>query len=245
MRFYVSPDSIYLDKGLIKVKDKSEVHHIRDVMRLKNGAMVDIFDGKGREFSGCIEEVNRDSIIIKIQDVKLVVGTEQCSVPTTLYQAIPKKDKMDFIIEKAVELGVGRIVPVITERTVPEIKNKSAKKIERWRRISIASAKQCGRIDLADVSGIVNFNDALLESRTSDLVIFAALDKDAIALKSTLRSANPKAIAIFIGPEGDFSPTEVLMARKAGCKICSLGRLVLKSDTAGIYVLSCLNYELQ
>jgi 16S rRNA (uracil1498-N3)-methyltransferase len=161
----------------------------------------------------------------------------------TLYQAIPKKDKMDMVVEKAVELGVKNIVPVVTERTIPDIRDKAGKLVERWSKIAMASSKQCGRANLPAVSNVIDFNSALEDAKKSGLVIFAALHQDAMPLRSILKGASPENISIFIGPEGDFSPQEIEMAKKAGFGICSLGELVLRSDTAGIFVLACLNYE--
>ena len=241
MRFYVSPESIFLDKNIIEIKDKSEIHHIRDVMRLEKGAIINVFDGKGREFSGVIDKINNVSIIIKIKDALAFKYSMPFKV--TLYQAIPKKSKMDFIVEKIVELGVDRIAPIITERTVPDIKDSGQKKVERWKRIANAAAKQCGRVQLPIVSDIMDFNSALMELKEKDLVIFAALHKDAQSLKALLKGSNPKNIGVFVGPEGDFSPREILLAKGIGCRLCSLGHLVLKSETAAIYILSCLGYE--
>lgn len=243
MRFYVSPDSIFLLENIAEIKDKTEIHHIRDVMRLKKGDRVDIFDGSGREFSGVMEDTGKGSVIIKIKEKPaLKKGT---SLNVTLYQAIPKKTKMDFIVEKAVELGVSRIVPMITERTVPDIKDFSGK-IARWKRISVSGAKQSGRSTLPGISDAMYFDNALAESKQNDLVIFASLDKGSIPLKDILRGCSPSKTAVFIGPEGDFSPTESAMARNSGyCGMCSLGGLVLRSETAAIYLLSCLAYEFQ
>ena len=151
---------------------------------------------------------------------------------------------MDFIIEKAVELGVAGIVPMITDRTVPETKDFS-KKAERWKRIAMASSKQCGRRILPVISDITDFNSALIGSKQKDIAIFASLDKESKPLKSILRGLTQKNIAVFIGPEGDFSPEEISMAKENGCRMCSLGNLILKSETAAIYILSCLSYELQ
>ena len=245
MRFYVSPDSIFPEKNLIKIKDKAELHHIRDVMRLQKGAIINVFDGKCREFLGAIEEINKDLIIIKILDINSVVGEGFKPSPAiTLYQAIPKKSKMDLIVEKTIELGVDHIVPIITERTVPDARDFT-KKAERWRRIGMASSKQCGRRRLAAISDVMDFDSALIDSRQNDLVIFASLDKGSMPLKDILRGSAPKTIAVFIGPEGDFSPREISMAKETGCSLCSLGSLVLKSETAAIYMLSCLSYESQ
>lgn len=242
MRFYVHPDSIFLLKNAIEIKDKTEVHHIRDVMRLKEGDAVDIFDGQGMEFSGSIEEINRGAVIIKIE--RRLGSKSEASLNITLYQAIPKKAKMDFIVEKTVELGVAKLVPVITDRTIPEIKDFS-KKIERWKRIAMASSKQCGRRTLPVIADVLDFNGALIESKQKELTIFASLDKESTPLKGILKGLTLKDIAVFVGPEGDFSPREASLAKENGLKMCSLGNLILKSETAAIYILSCLSYELQ
>jgi len=243
MRFYVPPGSISPLKDTAEIKDKTEVHHIRDVLRLQKGDVVYIFDGQGREFSCCIEGMKRDAVIVRIKEV--LPAKDSALFNITLYQAIPKKTKMDFIVEKAVELGIHRIVPVITDRTVPEIKDKCRRKTERWVKIAIAASKQCGRAKIPLISDIMTFDDALIESRKSDLVLFAALDRKAEPLKSVLKNNASKNIAIFIGPEGDFSLREISLARDAGYNICSLGPLVLRCDTAALFMLSCINYELQ
>ena len=240
MRFYVSPESIFPLKNLIEIKDKTEIHHVRDVMRLKKGDVVDIFDGQGREFLCYIEDIKRNMIIIKIKEEL----TSKYNMPfnVTIYQAVPKKAKMDFIVEKTVELGVSRIVPVITDRIVPDIKDFTGK-IERWKRIGMASSKQCGRTVLPIISDAMCFNDALIDSKQKDIIIFASLDKKSEPLKNVLRGLTPKAVSVFIGPEGDFSPEEISMAKQNNCSMCSLGPLILKSETAAIYIMSCLAYE--
>ncbi|MBU1146859.1 MAG: 16S rRNA (uracil(1498)-N(3))-methyltransferase [Candidatus Omnitrophica bacterium] len=237
MRFYVSPESIFPEKGLIEIRDKSEIHHIRDVMRLGNGVAVAIFDGKGKEYIGGIKGIERDRVIIEIKETKAL--SADTSIDITLYQAISKKN-MDFIIEKAVELGVTTIVPVITDRTIPQIKDK---KIDRWKRIAMAASKQCGRIRLPDILDAMRFNDALTASKKTDLKLFAALDKDATPLSAVLKEAKPNSIAVFIGPEGDFSEQEIHVAKQEGCRVCSLGPFVLRVETAAIYILSALVYK--
>ena len=243
MRFYVSPESISPDKNIIEVRDKNEIHHIRDVMRLGEGLGVTVFDGQGKEYCGTIKRIDRHSIIIDIK--KIIDSKSKLPLDITLYQAIPKKTKMDFIIEKAVELGVNKIMPIITERTVPVIKEKGRRKKDRWERIAMAASKQCGRLDLASILDVSDFDTALSTSKQSELILFAALDKDALPFKDMLKDARPKSVSIFVGPEGDFSQKEISMAKKADSRICSLGDLVLRVETAAIYMLSCLNYELR
>ena len=242
MRFYVPPESIFPEKKSIQIRDKSEIHHILDVMRLKEGEVVDIFDGQNKEYSGVIKEANKRSIIIAIE--KELCPKRISLYNITLYQALPKKSKMDFIVEKAVEIGADTIVPLVTKRTSFVVSEKIGKNIERWKRISKASAKQCGRTTLPVIENVIDFDKALSVSKKFDFIIFAALDKDARPLKEILRSnSSPKNIAVFIGPEGDFSPKEVLAAKAQDFKVCSLGKSVLRVETAAIYILSCFNYE--
>lgn len=241
MRFYVSPEAIFPERSIIEIKDKKEIHHIRDVMRLEKGAEVDIFDGKGTGYSGDIKDIKRDSIVINIKEVKSFKDNPLYKI--TLFQAMPKRGKMDFIIEKAVELGVDTIVPIITERTIPVLKDRAQKKKDRWQRLAKAVSKQCGRLKLPVISDILDFNEVLAEAKKSELVLFSALDKDALPLSAILKAGCPNSVSVFIGPEGDFSDKEISVARSKGFSICSLGSLVLKVETASIYVLSSLNYE--
>lgn len=241
MRFYVSPEYIYPEQKRIEIKDKREVHHIRDVMRLCEGLMVTVFDGKGKEYEGKITDVNRSSVSIQI--VRLMEAGKDTVCDITLYQALPKKIRMDFIIEKAVELGVSRIIPMITERTVPGIKVGRPAKTDRWKRIAMAASKQCGRSSLPVIANARTFKDCLKEPENRDLIVFAALDRAAEPLKKILGSSRPASVSVFVGPEGDFSREEIAMVKDRGYPVCSLGPLVLRVETAAIYILSCLNYE--
>jgi len=242
MRFYVSPEFIFPEKNIIELKDPAEVRHICNVMRLGEGDPITVFDGQGREYLGEIKEIKKQLILITIRKSLSAAKGKDFSV--TLYQAIPKKSKMDFIVEKAVELGVDKIVPVATERTIPELRDKVQGKTNRWQRIAKAASKQCGRARLPLISTVMDFNSALDEARNNELVILAALDNDAKPLNSILKGISPKSVALFIGPEGDFSNKEILLAKKNDINICSLGTLVLRVETAAIYALSALNYEL-
>ena len=241
MRFFVSPEYISRQENLIKIIDKKEVHHIRDVLRLKEGVEVTVFDGSGNDYIGNIKHIDKSNILITIS--KIVSSVWRPYFNIRLYQAIPKKGKMDYIVEKVTELGINVIVPIFTERTIPDENVSIQKKIERWYRIAKASSKQCGRSDIPQILDPVDFNTAIKKAKPSDLVILAALDREARPLPDIIKNKSFKDISIFIGPEGDFSPNEVFLARQSGCEICSLGRLVLKVDTAAIFIISCINYE--
>jgi 16S rRNA (uracil1498-N3)-methyltransferase len=256
---FVKADSIYIT-GL-------EAHHILDVMRLKVSDEVVVFDGTGKEYTGIVMAAGRKSLEVRIKSARESSCRERGPL-ITLIQAITKKDKMDYIAEKATELGVSRIIPVMTERTIPEWSDaKKASIVERWRKLAKEAAKQCGRSDIPEVSPIMSFRDcfgpsglAMTKEKWGQrpisanhldrnralspfLKLIAALSDEAIKLKDALKDYSGGKITVAIGPEGDFTPKEAEDARSAGFKIVSLGSRVLKSDTAGLAVLSMINYE--
>jgi 16S rRNA (uracil1498-N3)-methyltransferase len=239
-RFYVPKESV---KGNIINISGKEAHHILDVMRLKVSDNVVTFDGTGKEYTGFIKEIKTKSAIIEIVETKTLHGKEFSGI--TLAQAIPKKDKMDYIVEKSTELGVSKIIPLVTGRTIPDWDEpKRIASVERWRKIAMEASKQCGRADIPEIDRIKNFPDIAAEAERYDLALIAALEEKAIRLKDALKGfAGGKAL-IAIGPEGDFTPDEIAEAKRSGFKLVSLGSRVLKSDTAGLFVLAILNYEL-
>lgn len=239
-RFYVPKESVR--GNIINISGK-EAHHILDVMRLKVPDKVVTFDGTGKEYTGFIKEVRAKSAIIEIVETRMPRGRESSGI--TLVQAIPKKEKMDYIVEKATELGVSKIIPLVTDRTIPNWDApKKAASVERWRKIAMEASKQCGRADIPEIDSIKNFRDIAAEASSYDLALIAALDEKAIKLKDALKGFAGGKVLIAIGPEGDFTAGEIEEARDNGFKLVSLGSRVLKSDTAGLFVLAILNYEL-
>ena len=237
-RFFVQKESIKANRISITGK---EAHHILDVMRLKISDEVTLFDGTGREYTGVVKSIGRKSLEVEIKSVRTARNEAHYSV--ALIQSIPKREKMDYIVEKATELGVARIIPVTTERTIPEWNDaKKAAIVERWREIAKEAAKQCGRSDVPEIVSIMEFNKAVTTA-VYDLKLIAVLSDKAIKLKDALKSATGGNIVVAIGPEGDFTPEEAESALEAGFRIVSLGPRVLKSDTAALAVLSIINYE--
>lgn len=238
-RFYTPPEAIQ-DKDIV-LTDPAEIHHIINVMRLKVGDVISTFDGSGREYEGEIEEVAPKRVLIKIVKIK---ETKQAPViHITLAQAIPKLDKMDYIVEKATELGVSYVIPILTERTVVRLDGERAQhKLARWTRIAQAAAKQCGRTTGVKVSPIAQFDKVLEALRGRGLRMIFCLSPEARPLKEILSRGLPKEVAVFIGPEGDFTPAEIRRAQEAGFVPASLGGFVLRTDTAALSVLSILNY---
>ena len=239
-RFYVPKECVRGNSIHINGK---EAHHITDVMRLKALDKVVTFDGTGKEYIGFIKEVKAKSVTVEIVETKSPSGKESSKV--TLIQAIPKRDKMDYIVEKSTELGVYSVIPVVTGRTIPDWDEaKKSAIVERWSKIAREASKQCGRSDIPAISQIRNFSDIASDAAGYDLALIAALDDNAVKLKNTLNPFGGGKVAIAIGPEGDFTPDEIKLAKKSGFKLVNLGSRVLKSDTAGLFVLAILNYEL-
>ena len=239
-RFYVPRQAV---KGNMITMRGPEAHHAVDVMRLSKSDEVVVFDGTGKEYHGTIKEISDKSLSIDITSTEEIVIEEAFSI--TLIQAVTKKDKMDYIVEKATELGVASIIPVFTDRTVPKWdESKMAAHAARWQKIANEASKQSGRVRVPSVGKVASFNEIIKISSGCDLALIAALSKDSVPLKKALNGFKDGSLALAIGPEGDFTPDEVAAARTAGFKLISLGRNVLKSDTAGLAALAMLNYEL-
>ncbi len=241
-RFYVPPHNI--GERYITI-DGEEAHHVIDVMRLKDGDTVVVFDGTGDEYSGFIAKIDTRDRKVTVEIVRSEKRSSSSAADVTLAQAIPKKGKMDHVVEKATELGVSRIIPMVTERTIVRPDETGAEKnSSRWERIAVEAAKQCGRTSLPIVEAVTTYKEVAAHADEYDLCLFACLSERVMPLKASLAGFKSGKIIVFIGPEGDFTPEEIsLMADKGNCRTVSLGKRVLKSDTAGLFVLSVLDYE--
>lgn len=237
-QFFVSPEDI--NRNFIVIKGK-EAKHAFSVRRLRTGDKVLVFNGTGKQYLGIVQSIRGKEGKIKI--IKTIVR-EEPKIKITLAQAIPKKAKFDDIVDKATQLGVTRIIPLLSERTIVKVKTKKQEeKIKRWQQIALEAAKQCGCLYLPEVERIRNFSDLIRKSSSFDLAMIACCQAGSVYIKNILRNKKPKNIIIFIGPEGDFTQKEVETAQKNGCQAISLGKRVLRCDTAACAILSILNYE--
>jgi len=238
-RFYAPPE--HIKNGTIYING-DEAHHALNVMRLKKGDEVGVFDGLGTEYICEINDIRRKSLIVKIRNERKIPTTNAF---ITVAQAIPKLEKMDYIIQKCAELGVSSVIPIITERTIVRIhKDKQENRCKRWEKIAKVASKQCGRSDIMQIKKISNFRDIVTSYGNSSLKIMPSLAGNRVKLKDLIKSNKGENITIFIGPEGGFSPSEVELAAKNKVNLISLGPYTLKSDTAAIVVCAILNYEL-
>ena len=231
-RFYLAdPDALVLHGA--------EAHHAAHVLRLPAGADIELFDGLGHVVKCRIVKLDRDAIRL--------TALERASTPPlpcriTLATAILKKN-MDFIVQKATELGVAAIVPLVTERTVVRVAGDAAKAV-RWREIALDSCKQCGNNWLPEIRQPQSLAEWLASAVAADLKLVAALQTDAAPLKLILPAGPVRSVAVLVGPEGDFSPAEYAAVRTAGFRPLTLGPLVLRADTAALYALSVVHHEL-
>ena len=223
----------------------SDVNHIKNVLRMKEDDEIRLSAGNGLLYTAKISEFLPDRIVCKIVDCE--GGKSELPAKIILFQGLPKKDKMELIIQKAVELGVSEIVPVM-KRTIVKLEDnkKELKKLERWRTISLTAAKQSGRIIVPNVSEFVTFNEAVkrAESLEFNLIPYEN-EKGMDRARELVKEANgKKSIGIFIGPEGGISEEELELAMKMGALPISLGNRILRTETAGLALISVLAFEI-
>lgn len=226
--------------------DGSEVVHMKNVLRIKPGESVKISDGQGTEYLCEVERYEEQAVILDI----VSEAVSDCELPSRIYlfQGLPKSDKMELIIQKAVELGAYEIVPVVTERTVVKLDEKKAeKKVQRWNAISLSAAKQSGRSLIPEVKKVLTFKEALdYAKKLNVLLIPYELAKGMEETKSILEAIAPgQSVGVFIGPEGGFREAEVELAVSYGAKPITLGKRILRTETAGLAALSVLMFQLE
>jgi len=245
-RFYLPPEHC---AGTTIRLDGREAHHALHVLRLKHGELVAVLDGKGNEFLCTVENAARNAVTLSVS-LKNFVPAPPCSV--TLLVGVPKGKIIESIIQKAVELGAQRIVPVLSERVVTQLDGEDTEnKRDKWQNVAIEAIKQCGAAWLPKVEAPTSICDLRFTIYDFDLSLVGSLQKERRHPREVLREFEtkhgrlPQSVGVWIGPEGDFTPDELKAIQNSGAQPISLGRLVLRVETAAIYCLSILNYELQ
>jgi 16S rRNA (uracil1498-N3)-methyltransferase len=244
-RFYVAPNEWNPDAPSLS---GAEAHHARNVLRLEKRDKLVLFNGHGREITA--EIVSTDTTTVRLRKLH-EAQTPPLRCRITLGQAIPKGKNMDLIVQKAVEIGAAEIAPLLSDRTVVRLDEESAAaKQAKWQTVAIEAAKQCGQNWLPQVRSPQTLAQFFQEHRRFDLQLIGSLQSDAMHLKkilaeySTEQSERPRNVLMLVGPEGDFTPAELSLARSQGCRPITLGPVVLRVETASIYCLSILSYEL-
>ena len=241
MKRYYSPT---LDRGFL---DAEQSHHCAQVMRQAVGDLFAVFDGHGQEAKAKITEITKDEVKYQI----LAKASSPRPVhPVWLAQALTKPKSMDLILEKATELGVSELAPLQSDHSVVQVEGEKAEaKVEKWQKLTIEAAKQCGQNWLPVVHSPLAPKDFMTAIPKGAVKLIASLQHEAKPLKSVLRehlqglkSGTP--IVVMIGPEGDFTPAEIGQARSAGFAPVSLGKIILRAETAAFFALSAIAYEL-
>ena len=245
-RFFVDPSAV--DGKYIYMTDKSDLHHMKKVLRMAPGDEMDISDGSEWEYHVRLESMYDDEATLVILDKQKFAREPRLHV--TLYQGVPKAGKMEGIIQKCVELGVHSIVPVFMERTVVVDKGNFGKKLDRWQKISDEAVKQCKRGIIPEVAESLKFKEMLPELANYDLILFPYENEEGRTIKDCLRDVVasgelPKTVCIIIGPEGGFADKEAAMLDEAGAQRVSLGKTILRTETAGPAALAMTMYELE
>ena len=243
-QFFVEPDQIQGKHAIIR---GSDVNHIKNVLRMKPGDELALSNGiDGKEYRVGIVSSDEDEVVCELRSITQDAVELPCRI--CLFQGLPKGDKMELIIQKAVELGACQIIPVATARSVVRLDEKKATaKVRRWQTIAEAAAKQSRRGIIPEISGVMTWKEALGYAKEMDVKILPyELAEGMEQTKELIEGIRPgQSIAIFIGPEGGFAPEEVALATQAGFLPVTLGRRILRTETAGMALLSILMYHLE
>jgi 16S rRNA (uracil1498-N3)-methyltransferase len=214
-----------------------EARHLSQVLRIKPGASITVFDGEGRRATAEVIGVSRDRVPLRIGEIQ---PSPQPRPAITLAQAIPKGKNMDLIVQKSVELGIAAIQPLVTRHTIVQ---PGDGKSDKWRRVALEACKQCGQDRLPAIAEPLAF-ERCIQTPRDGLKLIASLATGALPLRDTLRQhPATAAVTLLIGPEGDFSEEETQAALAAGFLPVTLGSIVLRVETATLFCLSALRYE--
>ena len=241
--FFVEPGQMEGEQVQITGPD---VNHMKNALRMKAGEQFLVSDGQGGDYLCRLEELDAGRALGRILEKR-----ESAELPSSiwLYQGLPKSDKMEFIIQKAAELGAAAVVPVVTRNTVVKLDAKKAKeRVRRWQAIAESGAKQSKRSRIPQVGEVLNFEEALndMERRGFDFKLVPYENQEGMAAtKRIFDSLKPGMSVAVIGPEGGFDPLEIEKAQKAGAEPISLGRRILRTETAAVTMLSALMLKLE
>lgn len=240
-RFFVEPNQI--GKEIIQITDPQDIIHIKNVLRLQKGDKLLVSDGQKMDYEVIINKIGQDEIIVTIENKWS--NENEPVIQVVLFQGMPKADKFEWIIQKAVELGVHQIIPVMTTRTVVKITDaqKTKKKVERWNKIIEGAAKQSGRGMIPLVLDPISYDEALEMASRLDHVIIPYEEEKEGRLGQVLPIPAGKSIGVFIGPEGGFTTEEIQKAIECKIQPITLGKRILRTETAGLAVLSIIMYE--
>jgi 16S rRNA (uracil1498-N3)-methyltransferase len=238
-RFYVPPGTVSVSE--IELHGVA-AHRISRVLRLKQGDTMALFDGTGKEFVVRLNTVDREQVLCAVVSV-----SEPDTEPKTrvvLYQSLLKGEKFEWVLQKATEVGVSAFVPVVSQRSIPRpLERHGEGRCERWQRIVIEATEQCGRVRVPQVHPLSTFEEGLVRTKEAGVSIIPWERERSVSLAKAL-TGMPAVVNVFVGPEGGFDEDEVALAREHGVVPVTLGRRILRSETAGVVVPAFVLYHL-
>ncbi len=245
-RFYLPPAQTRNPELTLSERD---THHALNVLRVRPGERVVVLDGAGQELLCEVRAVDRHAVTLAVRQRNFIPALPY---QLTLLQAVPKGKTMDAIVQKATELGAHRIIPILSERTVTQIDGDVAEsKANKWEAAAVEAIKQCGSAWLPQVELPLSPPAFLARRDKFELALIASLQPDSRHPREYFQAFQseqgglPRSVCVWVGPEGDFTPAEINAVKSSGALPITLGPLILRSETAAIYCLSVLNYELQ
>ena len=238
-------DASQVSENEIRIEG-SDVNHMKNVLRMRIGEELTISDGEGCEYLCTVREFEEDQVLLQISEVH----ASDAELPSKIYlfQGLPKQEKMELIVQKCVELGIFAIVPVSMKRCVVKLNaKKGAKKVERWNSIAASAAKQSGRGVVPEVMPVIPYREALKMAKDLDVVLVPyECAEGMVHTKELIQAVKPgQSVGIFIGPEGGFDLEEIEQAKEMGGQIVTLGKRILRTETAGLALLSVLMFHLE
>jgi len=231
-RFYTPKENFQADKAIL---NQAETRHLRDVLRLREGAEIHVFDGEGREFLGAVEKISKSETLLEIIR-EITPSALESGLDLTLAIALLKGEKFDLVVQKSVELGVNRIIPLNTKRADVKLTG-GEKKLERWRKIALEAAKQSGRAKLLQIEKPIDFKE-FVEAESGTRILFAERNG---ASFSEIKTAEQ--IIAVVGAEGGWEDSEIETAREKGFQIITLGGRILRAETAAISTAAILQHR--
>jgi len=237
-RLLVSTET--LGQPTIRIRDPDAVHHLKHVCRVAQGERLECFDGQGRAAAGHVTETAKNQFVLSVDSRRTV---DPKAVSVSLFQAVIRPERFEWVLEKATELGIDRIIPTVTQRCVSR-HGPSAARLKRWKRILEGAAAQCGRLTLPVLEQPALFEGVLSDSSTGQKLIATLAVKGRSMKGIGLKRGKHRAVHLFIGPEGDFTPSEAQQALEAGALPLTLGETTLRAETAALAALTLLQHRL-
>ena len=244
-RFYAPPEAFAPDVKSATLSTE-ETRHLRDVLRLKHGDEVYVFDGAGHEFRGEVLSISRDSTDVAVIE-EVEPARPESPLDLALAVALLKGEKFDLVVQKATELGVTSLIPIITSRADVKIKSDddSERRVSRWQRIALEATKQCGRARLMKIEAPISFAQLINQPAKAGEARFMFAEREGVSFETALQDLpnRPDKVTALIGSEGGFSDEEIAQARDSGWKIVTLGGRIMRAETAAIAIAALLQHR--